>query len=528
MNFELLRFDPNQKDEQILTFYQGIFQNSCKNLKILRQKPNFEYREDLTFLYHGNQTQLDLQKIKKELLYDFSTMCDSSCQIRSLQDLKYVQCRSKLRSNLLARVVKNNYEKRFVIIHFYLEKSEKKQFNCLQTASKDSKEDKLLVNQHNYQLLEKERLKELQNILCKTILDNNQKASAQVQEQENLQKQCKARVDSNQKTTIQTLDLLSENIQQNKCQNDNYDEQARRSERIKFQKNISDQNYEFDEDDAYNKNKFLTFDQNTATLGSNFENEMSSDTSTSDFEVNSDFNEDFNTTSSRPKNHNNKKNQNSKSSSDEHQQNAKVQKTNQELSQFGNKQFIDQQQPQFNNPINFEKQSFLAPPPLFTQPVGVRQTKDNKKIIINQKRNMQNMVNSNQNNELQQQKDTNKQMLQEENTVKKMKIEDSTNNQTAQNKIQIEQNVYQSDQNLNTKNVLGQLNNHKVQEKQTDNYLYDSIFNLFKKFYQEESSLQNLKNQQVDDEVIQQKQKILNSIKNKLKEILVELKQYNN
>ncbi|EAS06191.3 hypothetical protein TTHERM_00326730 (macronuclear) [Tetrahymena thermophila SB210] len=524
-DFDLRRFDPNQSKEQILQFYQEISQNCYKNLRVLRQKPNFDYKEDLVFLYYGNETQLDLQKIKKELLYDFSTMCQSSCQIRSLDDLRYVQCRQKQRNNLLARVVKNNYEKRFVIVHFYYEKKEKKQLNYLQNAQK---EDKLVDNQVDFELLEKGQSKEEINLLYKTTFDNNQKTTIQLPDElpDDAQQQFKTILEY--KTNAQRLYLQCENVKQNKNQDINQEEQIRRSERIKTQKTNSNSNYEFDEDNAYNKNKHLNLDQNTATFEQNFEYEMSSDILTSSFEENSYYDEDFNISNQRPKKCNEQKKQNNKSSSDEHQKNDKVQKTNQELNQFGNKQFIDQQQ-QLNNEVSFEKQNYPQPPLLTYQGQsgGVKQAKDNKKIIINQKRNMSVMNNSSSQSEPQLQKDMSNYKLLEENTAKKMKTEENFNYYIDRNKSLIEMNVNQFDQKLNL-SILGQQNNQKAQETHPDSLHYDYIFNQFQKFYQEEIRLLNQKHQQADNQTIQYKQKILNLIKNKLNDIQHYFKQLNN
>ncbi|KAL4449848.1 hypothetical protein ABPG74_008221 [Tetrahymena malaccensis] len=503
-DFQLFKFDPNQSDQQILKFYQDISQLYFKNFKILKQEPGFKYKEDMTFLYNGNQTQVDLQKIKKELLSDFSTMCDSSSQIRSLQELKYVQCRSKSTHNLIARIVKNRSDKRFVIVHFYLEKSEKKQSNCLRNAKK---EDNLLFNQNNFKLLEKKQLKEENNILNKTNLQDKLKTATQKLDQtpEQIQQKQKISIDDHQKTAPQTLDLLDENVQRNQMQ----DEQIRRSERIKIQKNIPHQISESDEEDAYNKKKFLSIDLITTSENPNYE--LSSDDSNDQFEENEDSDEDYIEPNQRAK----KKN---KSSSDEQQKNNKVQKTNQELSQFGNKQLVDQL-PQSSYDISFE--NFIPPTPLLNQSGGIKQVKDSKKIIVNQKRNIQVLNNSNQNG-LQQQQDINNLILQEECIVKKVKIENNSNDQ--QNLIEKSDRFY--NQNLNN-SILGLQNNSKSQEKNYESQLYDSIFNSFQTFYQEEIRLQNEKNWQVDSQKIQQKQKILNQIKNKLQDILIDLKQFN-
>ncbi|KAL4474895.1 hypothetical protein ABPG74_001591 [Tetrahymena malaccensis] len=113
-----------------LNFYQRLFKSLKDQLEVHRQSSDiqFNYKNNLFFLFKGNKSGLNLQKIKKDLFdQTFSVKLENKELTKIIKQgsrtvIRYIQCVSKENENNLLRIVKYKFEKKFVVIHFFQKK----------------------------------------------------------------------------------------------------------------------------------------------------------------------------------------------------------------------------------------------------------------------------------------------------------------------------------------------------------------------------------------------------------------------
>ncbi|KAL4512301.1 hypothetical protein ABPG72_005303 [Tetrahymena utriculariae] len=122
-----------------LSFYEKLFKSLKDQLEVHRQSTDiqFDHKNNLFFLFKGNKSRLNLQKIKKDLFdQTFSVKLENKELTKLIKKgsktiIRYIQCVSKENENNLLRIVKYKYEKKFVVIHFF----QKKKKNCKKSTT---------------------------------------------------------------------------------------------------------------------------------------------------------------------------------------------------------------------------------------------------------------------------------------------------------------------------------------------------------------------------------------------------------